>query len=351
MTLFFSLFTKGASDGLRFMFQCTMQDLSNLTVWRSSVEQAIVSLGLGMGPVITLGSMLKFHTPCDRDSFFIVILVGIVTILSGTIVFCTAGILAAERNQDIRTVLYLNETYTKDIHVHVVFSQLFTRISPPWSSIISFLFFFTLFIAGWYPLITYLQSAILICYSYIPCLAEYKYFTELGFCLLCFISGLVLVTPGGYYSIIFFDELLVTTTIILVVICELCAMIYVNGLYDFSDDIAFMIGFEPNFYIKLVWIFSPWALLGLFFMFINETNLKDMVLYEKIAGLAGLFIVFTPVALVAFYNIYICYKEGDISKVFTRKEVTFESDNVNPTGKSVPWFRKMENVAGPSHVS
>ncbi|KAB0798171.1 hypothetical protein PPYR_09164 [Photinus pyralis] len=348
ITLIAALFIGGASEGLKFMFSCTMKDLCDIVVWRNSAEQAIVSLAIGMGPMITFGSILKFHTPSDRDSFFLVILVGIATLLCSSIVFSTAGILAEERKQDIQTVFNLKQT--PNFYGHVEFSQLFTKVTSPLSNCISVLFFLTLLIAGWYPLVTYVESATLICYRYVPWLGKYTLQTTVGFCLLCFILGSFLLTSNGYYLLTFVDQLIVTIALSLVVLCELVAVMYIYRLPAFSDDVAFMIGFEPNLYIKIVWVLSPFVLLGMICTHITHRSPQRMDLNEKIAVIVGLLIVFTPLVVVGLYNIWVFYREGNIRKVFSTRAVSSVSSDDIDLPKTVPWFRKVDNGPGPSRA-
>lgn len=67
------------------------------------MEQSIVSLGLGMGPLITYGSFSKFQSPAHRDSIFLSFCVTINSLLSGMVIFSGLGILAEEMGQPVET--------------------------------------------------------------------------------------------------------------------------------------------------------------------------------------------------------------------------------------------------------
>lgn len=96
-----------------------------LQTWRHALEQSIVSLGLGMGPLITYGSFSKFQSPAHRDSIFLSFCVTINSLLSGMVLFSGLGILAKETGQDVE--IKVNEYskllggYKKKILSHLYF--------------------------------------------------------------------------------------------------------------------------------------------------------------------------------------------------------------------------------------
>lgn len=70
-----------------------------------------MTLGLGMGPLITFGSYSKFQSPAHKDSFLLCCCVTACCILAGMVLFSAIGILAKEGGQEILISLREYRTY------------------------------------------------------------------------------------------------------------------------------------------------------------------------------------------------------------------------------------------------
>ncbi|KAK4879413.1 hypothetical protein RN001_007559 [Aquatica leii] len=340
VTIISALTVEGASNGLRAMFVCKMEDFKQAKVWFYSLEQALVSLGLGIGPIITLGSYAKFQTPTDRDSLYITIATMISALMAGAIAFCTAGILASEQNESVETVLKYNGVYSTDFCVHVLLSQLITRLPNTLAHVISLILFFTLFLAGWYSLISLTESVIVSCYTFFPICHKYKIATNLGVCMTCCIFGMLIASPVGYKILLCIDHILISSAVVIVIMCELCAVIYIYGIHEFSDDIAFMLGFSPNTYIQFVWLFSPFVIMIIYCRMVYFISLLSLTLYEKFLTQLSITVSILPIAIVAVKNCFEFYKAGDITRVFVSRDATGEISDIDLQSASVPWFRK-----------
>jgi NSS family neurotransmitter:Na+ symporter len=84
--LFYALQTNGARTGLEFLLRPQWQELGRTAVLEA-LGQALFSLSLGMGAMITYGSYLSRQTNLVRCAFFVAIGDTLVAILAGFVVF------------------------------------------------------------------------------------------------------------------------------------------------------------------------------------------------------------------------------------------------------------------------
>ncbi len=84
--LFYALQTNGAATGLEFLLRPKWQKLGRTAILEA-LGQALFSLSLGMGAMITYGSYLSRRTNLVRCSFFVAIGDTLVAILAGFVVF------------------------------------------------------------------------------------------------------------------------------------------------------------------------------------------------------------------------------------------------------------------------
>lgn len=86
LLLFYALQTPGAAIGVEFLLQPQWHELGRTAVLEA-LGQALFSLSLGMGAMITYGSYLSRDAPLVRCSFFVAIGDTLVAILAGFVVF------------------------------------------------------------------------------------------------------------------------------------------------------------------------------------------------------------------------------------------------------------------------
>lgn len=84
--LFYAVQTDGAAAGLEFLLQPQWQKLDPAAVLEA-LGQALFSLSLGMGTMVTYGSYLSRQTHLERSAFFVAIGDTLVAILAGFIIF------------------------------------------------------------------------------------------------------------------------------------------------------------------------------------------------------------------------------------------------------------------------
>lgn len=126
--LFVTCFHEGANQGITAFFVPTLSAFLDPTVknnqkvriilncwyfqtWKFAFEQTLVTLGLGMGLLVTVGSLSQFKDSIHIDSFVVSLFVLISSVLSGTTFFGIVGILAKERGETMDTVLKVNGKY------------------------------------------------------------------------------------------------------------------------------------------------------------------------------------------------------------------------------------------------
>nr|XP_015836084.1 PREDICTED: sodium-dependent serotonin transporter isoform X2 [Tribolium castaneum] len=150
----------GVFPGITRMFVPTTNDILNIRTWIYPLEQSVVSLGVGAGPLITIWSVskLKYWTPCD--TLTINVITFICSILSAIVFFTSAGLLADQK----KTIPEKQE----ELHVHVLYTPLFNNMKGNGASNFSvILYFYVLFCSCLYSLLEYVQILLLYISSYV----------------------------------------------------------------------------------------------------------------------------------------------------------------------------------------
>lgn len=80
------------------------------------------------------------------------------------------------------------------------------------------------------------------------------------------------------------DRYLLSATAVFTVFCEFVAIIYFYGPFKFTDDIFFMLGFQPGWFYVILWIIIPVTLF---------VSMKNMTLSNASFCYLSLFLIFT----------------------------------------------------------
>ncbi|XP_044266339.1 sodium-dependent noradrenaline transporter-like [Tribolium madens] len=314
----------GNFTGLSRMFIPTTNDILQIRTWIYPLEQSVVSLGVGAGPLITIWSIskLKYWSPCD--TLMINVVTFICTLLSGIIFFSSAGILVGQNKKT------LPEKH-EELHVHVLYTPLFNMLGKGASNFTVVIYYLVLFCSCLYSLLEYVQILLLYISSYVLIDKRRRKIVIIMTCsFLCICSTLVGDFKWGFAIIMSINKNFIATALLIILTFELLSVSYFYGFRNFCDDIEFMLGFVPNYFFQITWlllpaVFSVFSAASLYLKFQEIENNHDIIILSLII----LFIIL-PVILIAMIKCIVGIREMGIRRVLNprRNESDWENDSV-----------------------
>ncbi|XP_025833950.1 sodium-dependent proline transporter-like isoform X2 [Agrilus planipennis] len=250
LVLLVTLCLKGAADGIAFMFIPDWETFKNLKTWIFALEQTMLTLGLGLGPVITLASYCDFASPAHKDSLLISLSAIVGSLLIGGILFSVMGILAAERKVPINKVIGQFKPNYSGFVVQVIYSQLFSRLPNGVGQLMNFLFYATFVMSGWLSLVMYFETTIFTIFIQLPMSRISKMKVNIAVFVVCFILGMFLANKVGDEIIWNMEMHLADFGLFLIIILEFVAVIYLYGVFKFCDNIELMLEVHTHAYYK-----------------------------------------------------------------------------------------------------
>ncbi|XP_070559785.1 sodium- and chloride-dependent glycine transporter 2-like [Ptychodera flava] len=296
----------GSLDGLKFYFIPRWELLKSTKVWSDAASQIFFSLGPSWGGLLTMASYNKFHHNCLRDSILVPIVNSATSIYCGIAVFSVLGFLAQDTGLPIENVVKAGPGL-----VFVVYPEALTRIpiGPLWSA----LFFLMMLTMGLD--ICYGEgvcSAIVDCF---PVLRKRRTLFVLGLCVMCYILGLPMTTPGGNYILFILDWLISYFGLMVIALVECLVFVVIYGVNNFYDDIAMMLGKYPTVWWKICWAaITPLTIIFiLIMMFVgNSPIVYGSYLYPEWSLVIGWMIASASVVIIPVWMVveYFTSSEG-----------------------------------------
>ncbi|OWA53485.1 Sodium- and chloride-dependent glycine transporter 2 [Hypsibius exemplaris] len=244
---------EGAFVGLRYYLVPDFRRLADPNVWIDAGGQAILSLGVAFGGLITLSSYNRFQNNCLRDAVAIFVADTITSFLSGCAIFAVLGFLAHETGHAIHDVVQAGSGLG-----FVAYPEAIMRMPLP--AFWSVLFFFMLATLGADSVVAILETTSTALFHRFEHLQKFRHSILLGSCLLLFLLGLPLCTGAGLYWFTLLNDYTATWTVLLIALVEDVAIVFVYGVNRLCDDIEMMIGPRPwrrvSVYWKFCWLFS-----------------------------------------------------------------------------------------------
>ncbi|KAM7149423.1 inactive sodium-dependent neutral amino acid transporter B(0)AT3 isoform 1-T1 [Molossus nigricans] len=317
LTIFFirGLTLPGATEGLIYLFTPNMQTLQNPRVWLDAATQIFFSLSLAFGGHMALASYNPPRNDCEKDAVTIALVNSMTSLYASIAVFSVLGFKAAndyghclDRNilsltnefdlpdqsisrDDYAAVLtLLNATQPESVaRLHLESCRLqdfldksasgtglafmvFTEaiLHMPGAPVWAVLFFAMLFTLGLSSMFGNMEAVItpLLDMGALPRWVPKEVLTGLV-CLVCFLSAICFTLQSGNYWLEVFDNY-ASLNLIIFAFFEVVGVIYVYGMEQFCDDIAWMTGRRPGLYWRVTWkVISPLLLLTVFVAYIT----------------------------------------------------------------------------------
>ncbi|XP_077983568.1 sodium- and chloride-dependent glycine transporter 1-like isoform X2 [Glandiceps talaboti] len=294
----------GSLDGVLFYITPKWHILKSARVWKDAAAQIFYSLGIAWGGLPTLGSYNKFHNNCHRDSLLVAFANCLTSIFAGFVIFSIVGFMAYDANVSIDKVADEGAGLA-----FVAYPEAVARlpISPLWS-ILFFFMLFTLGLDSQFVMMETLITAMMDELAFMGAkIRKNKKWITLATCFLWFLCGLPMVTKGGMYVLQLMDWYAAGFSLCFVGLAECVVVSWIYGINRYSDDVKAMVGFAPNIYWRVCWMFLAPGILAFIMVFslvsYTPCQLGNYV-YPGWADAIGWMIALSSILLIPLYAIY-----------------------------------------------
>uniref|UniRef100_A0A7N8XT00 Transporter n=1 Tax=Mastacembelus armatus TaxID=205130 RepID=A0A7N8XT00_9TELE len=252
----------GALQGVVFYLLPEPSRLTDPQVWMEAGAQIFFSFSVGVGSLTVLGSYNNYNNNCYKDSLWLCLLNSVTSVVAGFAVFSVLGFMAQEQGVHIDEVAESGPGLA-----FIAYPQAVAMMPLP--QIWSICFFVMLILLGLDTQFVVLEVVMTSVTDMFPSVMRRAGRREcflLLFCLICFVSQLVMITEGGMYVFQLFDYYACNGTCILFLsVFETLALGWVFGAERLYAIIKDMTGVHANPYFKICWLYlTPLVSLGSF---------------------------------------------------------------------------------------
>ncbi|CAK6962513.1 sodium- and chloride-dependent GABA transporter 2-like [Scomber scombrus] len=310
----------GATKGIIYYLKPNHTRLADPQVWMDAGTQIFFSYGICLGSLTALGSYNKYNNNCYKDSFLLCLLNSSTSFLAGFAIFSVLGFMAEEQGVDISTVAQSGPGLA-----FIVYPKAIAMMPLPqlWA-VCFFLMIIMLGLDTQFVSLEALMTSVTDLYPHLIRRGHRRELLLLFVCVICFLIGLVMVTPGGLYVFQIYDHFSCSgASLLLLSIFQSLAIGWVYGAERFSDNIKDMTGYSPLPVFKLCWKYlTPTVCTGTFlFSLVCWTPLKlgkDLVA-PGWATVLGWLLTLSSVSLLPIWAIYaLATTPGTLSQRFKR---------------------------------
>ncbi|XP_029030513.1 sodium- and chloride-dependent GABA transporter 2-like isoform X2 [Betta splendens] len=192
----------GATQGIIYYLKPNHTRLADPQVWMDAGTQIFFSYGICLGSLTALGSYNKYNNDCYKDSFLLCLLNSGTSFLAGFAIFSVLGFMAEEQGVDIATVAQSGPGLAFIAYPRAVAMM-------PLPQLWAVCFFLMIIMLGLDTQFVSLEALMTSVTDLYPHLIRRRHRRELlllSVCVLCFLIGLVMVTPGGLYVFQIYDH-------------------------------------------------------------------------------------------------------------------------------------------------
>ncbi|KAL7864399.1 hypothetical protein AOLI_G00158190 [Acnodon oligacanthus] len=264
----------GAVSGIVYYLKPDWSKLRDAQVWIDAATQIFYSYAIGLGALTALGSYNRFNNNCYQDAFVLALINSGTSVFAGFVVFSVLGFMAAEQGVDISKVAESGPGLAFIAYPKAVTLM---PVPPLWAV----LFFVMLLVLGLDSQFVGVEGFVT---GLLDMLPRKSYFSSVRrevvvavCCITCFFIDLSMVTEGGMYVFQLFDYYSASgITLLWQAFWECVVVAWVYGADRFMDDVACMIGYRPQPYMKWCWSYiTPLVCMGVFLFHI--VNYKRLV--------------------------------------------------------------------------
>ncbi|TDG96200.1 hypothetical protein EPR50_G00237470 [Perca flavescens] len=254
----------GATQGIIYYLKPNSARLADPQVWMDAGTQVFFSYGICLGSLTALGSYNKYNNDCYKDSFLLCLLNSATSFLAGFAIFSVLGFMAEEQGVDIATVAQSGPGLA-----FIAYPRAVAMMPVPqlWA-VCFFLMIIMLGLDTQFVSLEALMTSVTDLYPHLIRRGHRRELLLLFVCIVCFLLGLVMVTPGGLYVFQIYDHFSCSgASLLLLSIFQSLAIGWVYGAERFSANIRDMTGYSPLPVFKLCWKYLTPAVCSATFVF------------------------------------------------------------------------------------
>ncbi|KAK3101975.1 hypothetical protein FSP39_007759 [Pinctada imbricata] len=315
VVLFFRGVTlSNASEGIYFYIVPKFERLGDAKVWRDAAIQIFYSMSPGWGGLIALSSYNRFHNNVLRDSIIVSLGDCITSIFGGFVIFSYLGFMAGQLKVKVDDVATSGAGLA-----FIVYPEALNNLPLP--TLWALLFFFMLITLGLDSQFAMLETVLTGLTDYFPSLRRLKSWVILTICMVLFLIGLPMTTPGGMYLLQLMDHYAASWSLLIIGLTEVIIITYVYGIDRYFKDIETMQGSRPSLWWKICWMgLSPVCIVFiLLFSWIDYSPAKyDNYSYPAWADVMGWLMSFASVIFIPIVVLYKIYKEDDVKSAIDK---------------------------------
>lgn len=295
----------GAAKGIVYYLQPNSTRLADPQVWMDAGTQIFFSYGICLGSLTALGSYNRYNNDCYKDCFLLCLLNSGTSFLAGFAIFSVLGFMAEEQGVGIADVAELGPGLAFIAYPRAVSMM-------PLPQLWAVCFFLMIIMLGLDTQFVSLEALMTSVTDLYPTMLRRGYRRELlllFICIVCFLVGLVMVTPGGLYVFQIYDHFSCSgASLLLLSIFQSVAVGWVYGPERFFDNIKSMIGYYPSPVFRLCWkYFTPTVCIGTFVFSLVRWAPLDLgrgVVAPTWASALGWVLTFSSVSMLPLWAIY-----------------------------------------------
>ncbi|XP_061547669.1 sodium- and chloride-dependent GABA transporter 2-like isoform X1 [Phycodurus eques] len=254
----------GATQGIIYYLKPNHTRLADPQVWMDAGTQIFFSFGICLGSLTALGSYNKYNNDCYKDSYLLCLLNSSTSFLAGFAIFSVLGFMAEEQGVDIATVAQSGPGLA-----FIAFPRAVAMMPLP--QLWAICFFLMIIMLGLDTQFVSLEALMTSVTDLYPHLIRRGYRRELlllFICVVCFLIGLIMVTPGGLYVFQVYDHFSCSgASLLLLSIFQSIAIGWIYGAERFCSNIKDMTGHNPLLLFKLCWKYLTPAVCTATFLF------------------------------------------------------------------------------------
>ncbi|XP_061659230.1 sodium- and chloride-dependent GABA transporter 2-like isoform X1 [Syngnathoides biaculeatus] len=295
----------GAAQGILYYLKPNHTRLADPQVWMDAGTQIFFSYGICLGSLTALGSYNKFNNDCYKDSYLLCLLNSSTSFLAGFAIFSVLGFMAEERGVDIATVAQSGPGLA-----FIAFPRAVAMMPLPqlWATC----FFLMIIMLGLDTQFVSLEALMTSVTDLYPHLIRRGYRRELlllFICVVCFLIGLIMVTPGGLYVFQIYDHFSCSgASLLLLSIFQSIAIGWIYGAERFSSNIKDMTGHNTLLLFQLCWKYLTPAVCTATFLFSlvcwSPLSLGKGLITPGWATALGWLLTLSSVSLLPIWAIY-----------------------------------------------
>uniref|UniRef100_A0A8C5NH44 Transporter n=1 Tax=Gouania willdenowi TaxID=441366 RepID=A0A8C5NH44_GOUWI len=310
----------GATQGIIYYLKPNHTRLADPQVWMDAGTQIFFSYGICLGSLTALGSYNKYNNDCYKDSFLLCLLNSTTSFLAGFAIFSVLGFMAEEQGVDISAVAQSGPGLAFIAYPRAVAMMPLPQL---WA-VCFFLMIIMLGLDTQFVSLEALMTSVTDLYPHLIRRGHRRELLLLVICVVCFLFGLVMVTPGGLYVFQIYDHFSCSgASLLLLSIFQSLAIGWVYGAERFSANIKDMTGRNPLVIFQICWKYLTPAVCTATFVFSlvcwSPLTLGKGLVAPSWATALGWLLTLSSVSLLPIWAIYaLASTPGSLRQVSTK---------------------------------